>query len=463
MKNEVINKVRALDVRVQINSTEYFNNTFVPDLLLTWPGEERPRELFIRADTNPEHLAEDIGLVPDRKPIFFALGSVSASADHNSLVSSEARDHGVLVTDSAGTQEFLDRRRRTDLMGLASAAVLQGGRGVVDRAEAAETATLFEEGFESAKRGDPERTANAANRIPGVLDSDRTDRLLQVLQALWVGAGQPASLFPATVRQKQLDSSALLFLLEQDWIRDSLFWRNLAFTLTFDQLVALDLPEATDNLQELVWANTDRLKARACSAIASETDFPPDSRFAYWSIEDGGLNFRTRHSLLRLYGSAEQMPVIHESSGAPLDEVLERLRLAEARHAVRTIEFVEEGRKWTCESEGKEEVFNDEDLLRVTSTAGPNARIRRVAVKAAGGNFLKLNYSNKSVTGYGSSRFGIGELIPLALYAFPQFDPEEGREASAAFASLQKHMREISGSRRAALFEEEHTPEIDHW
>ncbi|MEU8797772.1 hypothetical protein [Spirillospora sp. NPDC048819] len=464
MKDEVINRVRALDARVRIRSTDYFNNTFVPDLVLSWPGEERPRELFIRADTNPEHLAEDIGFVPDRQPIFFGLGSVSASAEHNSLVSSEAQDHGVLITDAAGADEFLDRRRQSDLLGLASAAVLQGGRGVVDRGEAADTATLFEDGFESAKRGDPERTASAADRIAGVLDPDRTDRLLQVLQALWVGSGQPASLFPAAVKQDHLDSSALLFLLEQEWIRDTLFWRNLAYSLKFDQLVSLDLSEPTENLQELIWANTDRLKARACAAVTSEANDLPGKRFAYFTIEDGGLAFRTRRALLRLYSSADQLPETEKSTGVPLEHVLQRLRLLmRDRTPVRTIEFVEEGRKWTCESEGDRDVFSDDDFMQVISTAGPNAQVRRVAVRSTEGNFLKLNFANRSVTGYGSSRFEIAQLVTLALFAFPEFPPEEAKTAGEAFANMRVHAEQVGGVRRVVALSEENSHEIDRW
>ncbi|CNE70324.1 Uncharacterised protein [Mycobacterium tuberculosis] len=464
VKEEVINRVRALDKRVTIRSTEYFNNTFVPDLVLSWPGEERSRELFIRADTDPEHLAEDIGFVPNRQPIFFGLGSVSASANHNSLVSSEAQDHGVLITDAAGADEFLDRRRRTDLLGLASAAVLQGGRGVVDREEAADTATLFEDGFESAKRGDSERTAIAANRIPGVLDPERTDRLLQVLQALWVGSGEPASRFPAAVKQDHLDSSALLFLLEQDWIKDTLFWRNLAYSLKFDQLVSLDLSEPTENLQELIWANTDRLKARACTAAASSGSDLPGKRSAYFTIEDGGLTFRTRRSSFHLYSSADQLPEAEKTTGVPLEEVLQRLRLLMRDEApVRTIEFVEEGRKWICESDGSKGVFTDDDFMRVVSTAGPNAQVRRVAVRSAEGNFLKLNFANRSVTGYGSSRFEIAQLVTLALFAFPEFDPEEGRTVSEAFAAMRTHADHVTGVMRVTTPPEENPREIDEW
>ncbi|MWA01919.1 hypothetical protein F8568_016375 [Actinomadura sp. LD22] len=463
MKEQVINRIRALDTRVRIRTTDYFNNTFVPDIVLSWPGEERSRELFIRADTNPEHLAEDIGLVPDRKPIFYGLGSVSSSAEHNSLVSSEAQDHGVLITDAAGADEFVARRRRTDLLGLASAAVLQGGRGVVDREEAADTATLFEDGFESARRGDSLRTASAAGRIASVLDSDRTDRLLQVLQALWVGSGQPASLFPAAVKQDHLDDSALLFLLEQDWIKDTLFWRNLGHSLKFDQLVSLDLSEPTENLQELIWANSDRLKARASAAVASEVNELPGKRFAYFTIEDGGLAFRMRHSLLRLYGSADQLPETVKSTGVPLGDVLQRLRLLmRDRTPVRTIEFVDEGRKWTCESEGDTGVFDDADFMRVISTAGPNAQVRRVAVRSAEGNLLKLNFTNDSVTGYGSSRFEISQLVTLALLAFPRFDPEEGRVAGEAFAMMRAHVDRLSGARHMVT-PEESPREIDDW
>jgi len=49
VKSVVISQFEALDTRVKIKSTDYFNHTFAPDLVLSWPWDRMPeRYVYLR-------------------------------------------------------------------------------------------------------------------------------------------------------------------------------------------------------------------------------------------------------------------------------------------------------------------------------------------------------------------------------------------------------------------------------
>ncbi|HEU5159282.1 MAG TPA: hypothetical protein VFU43_19965 [Streptosporangiaceae bacterium] len=435
VKQAITNELRAADGGLEVEHTDFFNHSFVPDLILRWPGQDDVRELFIRTDTTPAYLAEDISLVPDRRPIFFGLSAVSEAASGSSAVSEASRSAGALVTDADGVEGFIERKRVNPLMSLASTAVLQGGRGVFDRENAAGAATALEEGFASAKAGQGEETASTAALIPRLLDGNRASRLLHVMQALWVSSGASAADFPAALQPGRLDDTSLLHLLGLDPIDDVEFWRNLSADLTLEQLAGLRVERPTRNFQLLIRANLDRLYARAARVISAETgtgatrDTEPR-----WVIEHGEVGLRIDGFCAYVFDSADKLGSRSDSEGIPVDVFFRRLQgLREARIPISRAELSGGGRRVTYESESIEDITEDLEFRRFVNAMESAAQVRRVVAKLEDGKQVKCNLTNSTATGFGSSKFLLTELISAALLALADLGAAERGRMSNAF------------------------------
>lgn len=452
VKLAIINELRAADAGLEVEYTDYFNHSFVPDLILRWPGQGDARELFIRADTNPAHLAEDISLVPDRRPIFFGLTAVTEAASGNSMVFAASRDAGALVTDADGVEGFIERKRANPLMGLASTAVLQGGRGVFDQENASGVATALEEGFASAKAGRGEETANAAALIPSLLDGNRASRLLHVMQALWVSSGASAANFPAALQPGRLDDSSLLYLLALDPIDDVEFWRNLSADLTLDQLAGLQVERPNENLQLLIRANLDRLHARAARVISAENGAGAEREAQpRWVIEHGEVGLRIDGFCAYVFGSAEKLGFSSrlDSEGITTDVFFRRLQgLREARIPIGRAELSGGGRRLTYESESVDDITDDPEFRRVLDAMETVAQVRRVVVKLEDGKQIKCNLMNATATGFGSSKYLLTELVSVALLSLADLGPEARSRLSEAFGRWMNELYYIYARRQ---------------
>jgi hypothetical protein len=196
IKQVVIDQVKEADPRVEVSATEYFNHTFAPDLVLSWPADNRSRYLYIRTSPDPLRLQEDVSYLAPRHPVLFNLGQVVEESDAGQVLMQMSVDTDVLVTDALGLGAVIDDRRTNPVVKLASAALLQGGRGVMDESQAHDIAAAIATGFAAARQVERAGTACATTIIERIFDKPNSKRLRLFLQAIWMESGGDTASFP---------------------------------------------------------------------------------------------------------------------------------------------------------------------------------------------------------------------------------------------------------------------------
>lgn len=76
IKQLLCDEFARADPSAQIHRTEYFNHTYLPDVVLDWPAGDR-REVFVRFVTSPERLIADSNRLGAAGPILFDLAAAA--------------------------------------------------------------------------------------------------------------------------------------------------------------------------------------------------------------------------------------------------------------------------------------------------------------------------------------------------------------------------------------------------
>jgi hypothetical protein len=87
----------APGVRVKLN--DYFNNSFAPDMTLTWPHDEHVRYVYLKTSANPEYLTEDVRSASLTPAIFIVLGDVATTRDSAKALQAALRGTGALMVE----------------------------------------------------------------------------------------------------------------------------------------------------------------------------------------------------------------------------------------------------------------------------------------------------------------------------------------------------------------------------
>lgn len=263
VKTVVAEKLVELDDRVDVVFTDYFNHSYMPDMILTWHegGRRRERPLFVRTDVDPSAIAADIhGLVP-QSPLIIAVDERSSGLPARSAVQQEQKSRRVdlLMTDTNSISAIASVGERQgdgyDFSKLIGENFLSGGRGFVGETEAAgiHSASLLADTAESFRDFDAAidqffmedaalRLKRSTKLVRGVLQGDFEQLSLtgQFTQAelrtvlplllesslaretpqLWAGLGEVMSLsdlFDVAPELESLDVSPLLNANVQKW------------------------------------------------------------------------------------------------------------------------------------------------------------------------------------------------------------------------------------------------------
>lgn len=332
VKRAVIDGFVRVDRRLDVQVTEYFRHTFVPDLVLRWNDNvDRPeRWVFLRSKVSPSYLTEDIGLVARDQPIIFGLVPTPTGKDA-AAVRERSHATGTLVTDPAGIEELASSVDRAPIPEMVSRLIIRGGRGVYDQQTTAETTDDINRGFDGAFNTDPEPTFTAAAVIRDHLGTNTAGRLLRLLHAIWVGSGGRSDQFPdAPTVDGPLSDDALELLITGKDIDNVDFWERLGkFTLT--QLGRLEVGDRPNNLRRLLLAHADEIEGRWCRVRADQARTGSDGQLQ-WGIEGGAVALHgstfTAHLAVDKIGLAGVEP--SEASGIRIETVTARAATAEA-------------------------------------------------------------------------------------------------------------------------------------
>jgi hypothetical protein len=206
VKAAVVTELEGLDSTADIRTTDYFNHSYAPDLVLTWreKGRDSIRNIFLRYSLRSAAAGRDIEALGEFGPVLLGLRE---EPDTEFIDEVRAEAPRVLLTDVRSLQEINHRSvgpgpggagtvgsARQPLLQLVRGNVMRGGRGLF-LSESADVAALTGAGLEEADEVAGLDSFNAVVR--NLFVEDAAARLIRAGQMLRMGiSGDTADLRP---------------------------------------------------------------------------------------------------------------------------------------------------------------------------------------------------------------------------------------------------------------------------
>ncbi|WP_326961982.1 MULTISPECIES: hypothetical protein [unclassified Arthrobacter] len=418
IKNEVRSQLLEADPGIEVHDTEYFNNTYSPDFILKWPGQKEVRRVFLRADSNPQYLAEDIAIVADEQAILMPLAESKPARDPEleAALQRRASQNKVLIANSDSIAAFISQTKSSPYTTLISRAIFQGGKGVVRRPRAEAVAASVSDGFVDASHSRADHIPEAVETAQSVLDTPRSNSISSFMQALWIASGERADTFPALVAsQASLDTTSLSFLLEMPELEDDDFWMRMGRNIDIEKILSLNLSGSPANLQRLMRANAGSLRARVCRVLPP-ADGPNQPH--QWFLGDGGLGLRL-DNCSAIFTNSKISDITQDgmSSVQPVSSVSERAASANIRVVALSISARESRIDYAGAADL--DISSDPQLGSVASALGAAAEVVSVTT-AVGVADRKLNCNLQTSTSHGNSnaKYYLSELATNSIPLF---------------------------------------------
>jgi hypothetical protein len=324
VKGIVARHLRRMDPRATVTTTEFFNHTHVPDMVLEWPDRPRtPRRfIYLRTTSDQRELEDDLQRLPRQdSPVLLALGQLVAPSAQTDL-RPRPGDDAKLLLDTSALGTLQTPGDAPGIPYLVSRSVLEGGRGVLDGPTTEELLSTVTQGAEAARQGEQAPTRQAVDALTGQMTAEVAGRMSSFLAALWQGGGSTLASFPGPQRAVgQLDETALMYLLESEEITDQEFWSRVVRMISLPVLLrtAVDAP---DNLQHLMSKAIKAWSSRVCMVVPEATEAGTGSW--RWALKAGQLILRTPRFQVLAAQSRRQLQTAEEHDLPLLEEVRAR-------------------------------------------------------------------------------------------------------------------------------------------
>lgn len=412
VKELVAEELRSLHPQTSIHFTNYFDHAYVPDMVASWPGEMHDRMVFIRHDSNPRWMREDIATIGAQAPILFTPHPLpSSSSDLVGAVDrdelhAEALQSGAWILDSGSVDAFdsLDRDERTPVS-LATESMLLGGRGVTGASEVLAIAEVATAGFQGASQLDWAETREAVVKFRSSLDHVQSRRLSGLLEAIWQGNGGSEASFPGPRSLGAISDADLLYMVRNLPQSDQDFWRRVASEVTTAQLGGLQGIGKSQSFNALVNAKLSTLKAKAVRIFLGDGD---DTVVPSWTTSDGCLTLDTGSHLFRVAATRQEELPEPELASHPGFEVM-KARVDKLRVPVTAIRLKSEADRsvWYA-SHARDNILEDEELRRLSDNF--RGSVERIDLEISGSS-TSANFETLTLSTVGRALAPLGELL----------------------------------------------------
>lgn len=322
VKDVVARHLRGMDPSATVTTTEFFNHTHVPDMVLEWP--ERPRTqrrfVYLRTTSNQEELEDDLRRLPGQeRPVLLALAHLPPGHREERP---PAGNDATLLLDASALDTLQPPRESPGIPHLVSRSVLEGGRGTLNRSATETFLNTLTQGAEAARAGDDEPTRAAVEAVTAQMTTDVADRMSSFLAALWQGGGSTLSTFPRTQRTVgQLDETALMYLLQSETIPDAAFWNRVVRMISLPVLLRTSVSDP-ENLQHLMREAIQQWASRVCMIAPGAADVGASPW--RWTLKSGQLILQAPRFHLRTAQARKHLPREEEYDLPLLEEVRAR-------------------------------------------------------------------------------------------------------------------------------------------
>ncbi|QYG91819.1 hypothetical protein HC251_04750 [Iamia sp. SCSIO 61187] len=420
VKRTVANALQALDRGIEIKDTRYFNHSFVPDFVLSWPRDPaRQRDVFLRLDSSTAFLNRDLDLLGRQAPVLLSLTSEWADESPEPPAAEPATS--TLVTEPSAVERFGEASKSPDFGQVVPAALLKGGKGWIDEPVAGTVASAATAFFSGASNHEADTVNQAAPLLAEHLDAAQAGRVLNLGRVVWEATGGEPTQYPVTTDLSGLDDTALRFLLEEGPTDNAAFWRSIGRLVGLERLVNVGV-RGGPNLAALVRSNADRLLAR--TLLVKQTQRTLEDAGPEWAVESGALVLRGSDFLAYLAARRDDLTVAADEARA-LDLATFRDRTADEQ--VETVTVVAgDGKRVTIESEDMFDPSTDAVLASVGDL--PGTAVASVGLIVSG-KHVTCDFTSRSASGHTNAQFDIVSLIERSLpMLWPLTDARDAAE-----------------------------------
>ncbi|MFZ2243100.1 MAG: hypothetical protein WAV90_26690 [Gordonia amarae] len=251
VKGIVAHQVSQLDATVKIDFTDYFNHTYMPDMVMRWKGSANVRPLYIRNRLDLRVTTAEVRGLSGSEPVVMGLSSVDSDTV-GAVRESLGQRRQALVSDMISVSSLAEREpdeSGSPLMEVVRSSIFRIGRGILDvdsaagLRNAASRAVSIEPDVAAKGLEDLKSTASSVYSEDGIHQISRVGQLIQS-----VTAGNTDLGFESTTGQLSLAEACIVvpYILERDDISvDSPIWSRLS------SLIDLPLIEDMHELDDL--------------------------------------------------------------------------------------------------------------------------------------------------------------------------------------------------------------------
>lgn len=435
VKATVITEIRSLDPAAEIHTTDYFNHSFIPDIVVSWnDGEKDRREYYLRFDTAQPVIADEIERLDDRRPAFLGLQDTAGDEEIPPATKEAlARHPGVLLTSGAAIGELQAAAASPTLASLIAPAVIRGGKGLLTSEGAGSLAAAATTGFDGVRELDAEATRAAVSAFRRSLQDHFAVEMERSYALLWVGSGGDPDEFPGAVDAKSSLGAGRLrsilgYLFRSPAIGDADFWQRIGSFVSEDDLLSFSEVTSNPNLHSLVEAKLNDLRMVSVSA-SSLIPKPPTPQ---WSISDGSLRLHVDEAMLDFVRDGRR----HNRLPAAYDAVsLEAVANRAVGLTIDSIEVDSDTLAVTFGAKGDGSVIDDEWFANISRAEGFNA-VNTVLVRMPSGGKLRCDLRRGVATMEGTKMRPLAELGEVAARLLPPLSPHARTELAKVFEQI---------------------------
>ncbi|WP_160478474.1 hypothetical protein [Clavibacter michiganensis] len=336
VKKAVADELVRLDGGLKITTTDYFNHSYIPDLVATWreDGRKQERPVFIRGSFSTMVASEDATALSDQDPLLISVGQESGDV-LKKLRAQLPKATKTLATEASTTARIGSASNlavgESQLSGLVRTNIVRGARGLltaddakriaaVESTDAAHSLRVFQRVVRKLFTGaTAERLGRTASILEIFFDQDPNLALLDQLRDDPLSDGELRIVLPYVLqRASEVKAEAV--------------WQALASMLTLERIETLAPALADLDLTELIRPALSGMIAARSAVFASAQDLSDEEKDAaepLWRVQNGKLMADVHRWSLWLGSDARKLRARDDGPDARWDEISEPLRVFE--------------------------------------------------------------------------------------------------------------------------------------
>jgi hypothetical protein len=427
VKDAVAHEVGSLSPDAKIVVTEYFNHSYMPDLVLEWneAGSRNARPIFLRNSFRPDVVEVEVEALAQRGPVVLSLTQLDGPAPRFDLLREQARQtNRVLVTDVASLANVAapaadgERGERpatsAPLLRLVQANLLKGGRGLLtsdDAERLTRSATPVDDGSGLTE----EFLSSFQESADDLFAPDAALRLRRAAELLRFGVSheiiQTLSLSEGQLSDDELRVLVPYLLANERAIANSRLWTHIGSMMSLERLEDMGDVLGERDVSPLVIPNLETWTARRAQLVinasheggdaeAPEIDGEPDvagiDANPFWYVRNRMLTAES--SLWRLFVTtdARRLKGRTDSAAALWDDISPLL----AGFGLEAVDLRGVSRRISVGAEGNGDV--SADVARIRASIEDTFKVGEVRVRRIGDDEsaarLDIDFTEMTVT-----------------------------------------------------------------